>query len=184
MYTGSRVEELFAKKAKVTVVMNGGETWHGIEGVRRCFGSLDEVHATQPGRMGSIMALQPLITFAKNGKTANGQWFLIGPAVLPTRNDAKDKEHLEAMWMFGRYNIDYVKEDGVWLFKKFGVELHFLSSVTKGWVESPFPFAVRTFESEEGTKPEGTGTFPHLYRPNGPNDYGPAPPEAKHSNSQ
>jgi len=122
--------------------------------------------------------------FAKNGKTANGQWFLIGPAVLPTRNDAKDKEHLEAMWMFGRYNIDYVKEDGVWLFKRFGVELHFLSSVTTGWVESPFPFAVRAFESEEGTKPEGTGTFPHLYRPNGPNDYGPAPPEAKRSNSQ
>ena len=51
MYMGSRVEDLFAKKTNVTVAMNGGETWHGLAEVRRCFGSLDEVHATQPGRM-------------------------------------------------------------------------------------------------------------------------------------
>jgi hypothetical protein len=53
----------------------------------------------------------------------------------------------------------------------------FLSDVKRGWLEAPFPFAVRTLESKEGTKPEGEGVFPHLYRPEGPNDYGPATPE-------
>ena len=50
MYLGSRVEKLFAKKTKVTVVMNRGETWRGLKGVWRCFGSLDGVHATQHAR--------------------------------------------------------------------------------------------------------------------------------------
>ncbi len=49
---------------------------------------------------------------------------LFGPAVLPIKNDEKDKEHLEAMRMFGKYDCD-VKEDCEWRFKKFGVYIHF-----------------------------------------------------------
>jgi len=177
MYWGNRVaDELYAKKDPDVSADIGGQ-FFGFEAVKRAFSQLDIVHKDQPGRMGSIMAIEPLINISKEGKTANGQWWGLGACVLPMKNGPDDKEHLEAMWMFGRYDIDYVKEDCKWKFKKIGFSLHFLSPLSQGWVKCPRPFFVRTFEAEEGARPDiPPPTPPHLYKPDGPNTYGPPPP--------
>ena len=178
MYWGERaVDELFAKNDPDVSTDINGARWFGLDGVRRMFSQLDRVHKEMPGRMGLLMAIQPLINVDKSGDRANGQWYCFGPSALPTKNSPEDEEHLGAMWMFGRYDVDYVKEDGRWKIKKLGFSLHFLSPVGEGWVNCPTPHYVRPFESEAGSKPDQPSTFPHLYKPEGPNTYGPAPPE-------
>ena len=81
--------------------------------------------------------------------------------------------------MFDRYDCDYIKEDGVWKILKLGYSLHFLSPLDRGWVDAPQPYYVRPFESEEGGEPDTEKTFPDLYKPEGPNRYGPSPPKPK-----
>jgi len=177
MYWGKRgVEELFAKKTEVYTEINGGR-WKGYEGVLRMFSQLDEVHVTQPGRMGIMMAIQPFITIANDGLSANGQWNCMGPCVLPVKFSPEDDEHLESIWQFGRYDNDYVKEDGQWLFKRLCFSLHFLSPIDKGgWYECSLPHYIRPFEAESGSQPDVPPTWPDLYRPEGPNTYGPQAP--------
>ena len=177
MYMGKQaVNELFADHLDVCNVINGGR-WVGKESVMRMFANLDQVHKEMPGRMGSIMAIQPLITFSDDGSEADGQRFGMGPSVLPVKNSEEDLEHLEALWMFGRYHCKHIKQKGVWKILQLGFSLHFLSSPDKGWVEQTQPHYVRPFESEEGGDPDTPKTFPDLYSPEGPNRYGPKPPE-------
>ena len=183
MYLGKRaVNELFAKKTEVYTEINGGR-WNGFEGVMRMFSQLDKVNETQPGRMGLMMAIQPLITIADDGLSAKGQWYCAGPCVLPVKHSADDKEHLESLWQFGRYDNDYVKEDGKWFFKRLCFSLHFLSPIDKGgWYKSPRPYYVRPFEAESKSQPDVSPSFPDLYKPEGPNAYGPPlPSETKSS---
>jgi hypothetical protein len=177
MYWGKRtVEELYAKKTDVCTEINGGR-WNGYEGVMRMFSQLDKVNKSQPGRMGLMMAIQPLITLADDGLTANGQWYCAGPCVLPVKHAPDDEEHLESMWQFGRYDNDYVKEDGKWLFTRLCFSLHFLSPIDKGgWHKSPRPYYVRPFEAESSSEPDVPPSFPDLYKPEGPNAYGPTHP--------
>jgi hypothetical protein len=177
MYMGKRVgDELFAKNDP-DVSLDIGTKWFGLESVKRCFSLLDKVSREEPGRMGALVAIQPLINVAKDGKTATGHWWGGGPCVLPIKEGPDDKEHLEALWMWGRYVMDYVKEGGKWKIKKLGYYQHFLSPVAKGWLNCPRPFQVRPFELTEGGKPDAPGALSDLYSPKKHNQYGPPIPD-------
>jgi len=179
MYLGEKaVDELFSEHPEVSNVINGAK-WVGRESIKRMFLSLDKVHKDMPGRMGSIMAIEPLITFSEEGTMADGQWFGLGPSVLPVKNSEEDPEHLEALWMFGRYDCAYIKEKGVWKIFRLGWNMHFMSPPNEGWVDSPRPHYVRPFVKEKGAEPDTPSTFRYVYKPEGPNTYGPPPPELK-----
>lgn len=87
MYMGERVgDELFAKKDP-DVSLDIGTKWFGLESVRRCFSLLDKVNREEPGRMGSFVAIQPLITVAKDGRTATGHWWGEDPVFCQSKKD-------------------------------------------------------------------------------------------------
>jgi hypothetical protein len=174
MYWGDRiVDELFAQKDPEVYVYSNGTEFHGVEAIRRNFHSLDNVHKNEPGRMGAIMVLQPLIDVAEDGKTGRGCFYLFGPCVLPMQKSSEVEENLEAMWMFGRYDNEYIKEDGKWKILKMYVYLHFLTPFHQGWLDCPMPGKFRTFDSEEGVQLDSGYTNLYLYKPEGPNEYGP-----------
>lgn len=179
MYWGERVaDELFARDdPSVSIEINGGR-WTGFDAIKKSFSGLDAVHEKQSMRMATIMALQPLITINDDGKTANGQWYGFGPTSLFVTDGLDDTEpHLEAMWIFGRYDNDYIKENEQWKIKRMSWNMHFLSPVGKGWIKSPQPYSYGAFVKEDGNMPETPVTFPQVYNPEGPNEYGPPIPD-------
>ena len=63
-------------------------------------------------RMHTLTA--PLIEIAGDGKTAQGMWYTPGFGPIERENyDPKDGP-LQAEWIYERYAVDFIKEDGQW----------------------------------------------------------------------
>ncbi len=55
----------------------------------------------------------PVIEVAGDGKTAKGLWYSIGQSVRGTV-DASGKTSVSTGWMWEKYGVDFIKEDGKW----------------------------------------------------------------------
>lgn len=77
--------------------------------------------------------LQPLIDIASNGQSAKANWYL-WEMLNMSRRDRPDEE--EAVWAAGEYEDDYVKQNGVWKFKKIVVHIKVLSPYADGWAKT------------------------------------------------
>lgn len=77
--------------------------------------------------------LQPLIAVAPDGKSAKGNWYLWEMLNMPRRDRSNEEEPI---WAAGEYDDDYVKEDGVWKFRKIVVHIKVLSPYADGWVKT------------------------------------------------
>ena len=58
-----------------------------------------------------------MIEVAGDGKTAKGVWIGIG---FVARTDAQTGE-AQCFWEWGKYGVDFIKEDGVWKFWHFHI---------------------------------------------------------------
>lgn len=152
MNLGDRVpEEVFARTdPDVSFEIGDVGRWEGIESIKRVFGKLTKV----PGKMGLIMAIQPLVHIAEDGKTARGQWMGFGPTALPEQTSAEAESELTAFWMCGKYDMHYIKESGIWMIKKLLFAYAFVTPFDKGWVEQPMPKAYGSFLKQPGGEPD------------------------------
>ncbi len=67
----------------------------------------------------------------KDEKHATGRWYLDEPCIL--------QETKRAAWSSCTYYVDFVKEDGKWLFERCTVsDWRWVSDYEKGWAEEPF----------------------------------------------
>ena len=73
------------------------------------------------------LVLNPIITVEDDA--ANGKWWLLMPC---TTNIDRQRE---ARWLLGEYDDDYVKRDGLWLFKKLRLDVKFFAPHLKGWID-------------------------------------------------
>jgi hypothetical protein len=73
----------------------------------------------------------PIIEVAGDGKTAKAIWFSPGTETKP--RDGK----LTAHWCFGKYAIDFVKEDGLWRVWHFKWFRNFITPFNISWVDRP-----------------------------------------------
>src|ERR1035438_7351015 len=55
----------------------------------------------------------PVIEVASDGKTAKGLWYSIGQAVRGSVA-ADGKTSVTTGWMWEKYGVDFIKEDGKW----------------------------------------------------------------------
>ena len=95
--------ELFALKTEgVSWKTPGGPV--GVEAMRARFARPDEVPT--PGVLHMHAMLTPVIEIAGDGKTAKGVWDSFGPNI--TNPDKVGN------WLWVKYAVDFVKEDGVW----------------------------------------------------------------------
>lgn len=164
MNLGHRVpDEIFAQKdPDVSAEIGDVGIWKGLQSVGRVFGKLTLV----PGKLGLIMALNPVIEIARDGRTARGQWYGFGPVAVPTKKLPEDRQmELTAVWMCGKYDNHYIKEDGKWKIKKLLYAYCFVTPFDKGWVKQPTPYGYDSFLKAPGADPDGPATHFNPYGP-------------------
>lgn len=91
-------------------------TYKGPEGIRRYFGRAQNL---PPEFLHMVMQVSPVITVAKDGRTAQGRWYgyggILSRATVP----------LDPAIMAVIYEMDYIKEDGVWKILKLRLLMHY-----------------------------------------------------------
>jgi hypothetical protein len=100
------IEDLFAMKTE-------GVSWKigrgpvGIEQMKARFESLRKnPEVNLPGNLHLHSMMTPVIEVAEDGKTAQGVWDSFGPAIHSLDSGTT--------WLWIKYGVDFVKEDGVW----------------------------------------------------------------------
>lgn len=88
--------------------------WKGKEGVRRYFTHGGKSTPTPSGFSHQLMPTSGLISVAPDGMTAKGRWYGFG-AIFNSEGGKVEKGEFTS----GIYEVNYVKEDGVWKIQSF-----------------------------------------------------------------
>lgn len=167
MLSGSydKILDMFAQKNPniIMELADSGE-YYGIEGAKKLFGILGEKYEF-PGALGLHMLMTPVIEVSKDGKTAKGMWHSFGC------NTIKEGNTIKAMWQAGKYNIEFVKEDGYWKYLVFKWYVIFRTPYEEGWVKTPI---ISGLHQEDGPD---IGPLYAPYDPAKPSKFLPLPPE-------
>jgi hypothetical protein len=105
----------------------------GWESVRRCYVEIhgDRSIPADAAELKGVMMIHEMCTevieVAKDGKTAKGIWITPGTETSP----APGKE--KGSWCWGKYEVEFIKEDGVWKFWKMILYPLFLTPVYRSW---------------------------------------------------
>jgi hypothetical protein len=114
----------------------------------------------------------PIIEVAEDGKTAKGLW--ISPGALTSVANGK----LEARWIWEKYAVDFVKEDGKWKYWHFSIYTDFNTPYEKSWVENYFEPRPPAEPVPEELKANRPSTFKYQeYSPYTQAKLAPRPPE-------
>ena len=132
-----KVLDLFSDNTESIEIGDRG-VFKGKAGVKKFFfGFLGDGKGDQaeipPGKMAYHMQHQGVITIAPDGKTAKGRWYLVMIQARPVKKGGPVRSILG----HGEYENEFVKEDGVWKFKKVFMSLHYRSPIAEGWAENP-----------------------------------------------
>lgn len=91
---------------------------------------------------------------AADGQTARGAW------ITPGQETFVEDGNPSAEWCWGKYAVDFIKEDGVWkiwhmrLFPLFKCDYH------KSWADTPQPdFMENTFAPGQSARPRAKGAW-------------------------
>ena len=91
-------------------------TYNGPEGIRKYFGS---GRVVPPEFLHMVMQVSPVITVDKDGNRAQGRWY--GYGTILSRHTVP----LDPAYMAVIYEMDYIKEDGVWKILKLRLLMHY-----------------------------------------------------------
>ena len=167
----SDIPALFAQKIPgVTVEIEDSGIYEGLDGVNKIFcGILSEKKHMAPGFLGVHMTVNPILEFNKEGTRAKGLWHSHGSVTL------RLNEELTAFWCLGKYDMEYVKEDGKWKFLKFAYRLTYMTPYEKGWIKEPQGASITAGHSEY--PPDKPSSYHMPYNPYRINIFQPPPPE-------
>jgi len=129
---------LWSHSPDVTLEMNDGGQYKGWEGVKNTFRFSDHYTAhtekkkAPPEYLHIMMPNAGIVHLVPDGKTAKGRWhgFFIG--ALPRGGK------LRALIGCGIWENEFVKEDGIWKFRKLFWNDIFSSPLDEGWVKTPW----------------------------------------------
>ena len=151
-----QIVDLFSDNTESIEIGDDG-VFKGKEGVRRYF--FDALGGTgqpglPPGGMCFHMQHQGVVTVDPGNNTAKGRWYLVMIMARP----AKKGGPIRSILGHGVYENEFIKEDGVWKFKKVHCSMHYFSPIGEGWADIPNIH-------EEGNLPgcDGGSTFHHPY---------------------
>ncbi|MFC1942700.1 nuclear transport factor 2 family protein [Chloroflexota bacterium] len=125
--------DLFAEETESLEISDSG-VYLGKAGAERFFKTkLAKATGNElpEGNINIHMQLQGYIDIDPSGKTAKGRWHCLMLKAKPLDVEIKP------IIGHGYYENEYIKENGIWKFKKFHFYLRFDSSFEEGWVKSP-----------------------------------------------
>jgi SnoaL-like domain len=127
------IPALFARKTTgVTLEIEDSGVYEGIESISRFWNTaFSEKRMKTPGRLAIHMTVNPVIEINKSGTKARGIWHSHGYCSF-----VKDDSYRQFLCL-GKYDMEYVKEDGQWKIFKFVYRITFMCPYEKGWVEQP-----------------------------------------------
>ena len=128
------IVDLFADDAELHFM---GGVFLGKEGARRLYGGSSGMNGPAHGMLFEHIIAQDIVHVADDRSTAHGRFrtFLQG-GVHRSKTDAPPtipRQFLEA----GIYENDYVREEGVWKFKRFNYRVVYQCDLDEGWANAP-----------------------------------------------
>ena len=120
---------------------------------------------SERGFFGPVLITTPHIQVAKDGKTAKGMWHGFGPNSVPAAVYPDRQNELTAVWFFGKYNNEYVKEEDGWKFRSLQVAVLFRATLRAGLAQRYRE--CRRFPSAGILKPDKPSTLYKPYHPHG-----------------
>jgi hypothetical protein len=169
------IVDLFADSPNVEIELSNKGILRGRDAPRRYFlraGSKQEIktdYAPQiPGNMVIHMAVNPALEINQDGTQAKAVWLSPGITNFPINQELK----MVAAWCWGKYEIEYLKQNGEWKILAFRWRQIFLSRYDKGWVEE-------NLEPGYVVAPPDLPSDPHYhnpYKPDKVNRFDPPPP--------
>ena len=139
-----KVIDLFSDNAESMEIAEHG-VFKGKEGVRRFFreymghGIEGDEASIPPGKLHFHMMHEGVVTVNPDGKTAKGRWYISMMNILTE----KEGGSVKSLIGHGVYENDFIKEDGVWKFKKMLMCIHYRSPISGGWAETPMVSGVK-----------------------------------------
>jgi hypothetical protein len=129
---------LFSHSPDVTIELNDGGQYHGWEGVQQtfCFGHHYVAYAGEktapPEYLHILMPNCGIVHLDPGGKTAKARFYGFFLGALPRGGK------LRALIGCGIWENEYIKEDGIWKFKKLFWNDIISSPLDEGWVKTPY----------------------------------------------
>lgn len=126
------IVDLFSPNTESLEISDSG-VYLGKEGASRFFKGFLGRGGLPPGSgsLGIHMQLQGVVHIGNSPDEAQGRWQCVMLLAVPW------KDGLTAMLGHGVYDVDYVKESGIWQFKKLHFYLTFRTPLDQGWVKIP-----------------------------------------------
>jgi hypothetical protein len=130
----SQIPALFAQKTPgVSLEMEDSGVYEGIESITRFWTTVftDKIEA---GHLAVHMTVNPVIEINQDRTKARGLWHSHGYCSLPEGGPLKP---LKQFLCLGKYDMEYVKEDGGWKILTFAYRQALMCPYEQGWVEEP-----------------------------------------------
>jgi len=129
----SEVPLLFAQKTPgVNMEIEDSGVYEGIESITRFWNTVfSDKRSRSAGNLALHMTVNPVVEINKAGTKAKGVWHSHGFCSFVGGGSYKQ------FLCLGKYDMEYVKEDGQWKIFKFAYRMTFMCPYEKGWVEEP-----------------------------------------------
>ena len=131
------IVELFSHSPDVSLEINDTGFFKGWEAIKQSFNFADHYTAygvkKAPGVfLHILMPTAGVVDLNMDGKTAKGRWYGFFLGAMPRPVETK------ALIGCGIWENEYIKENGIWKFKKLFWNDIFCSPLDEGWVKNPF----------------------------------------------
>jgi SnoaL-like domain len=172
--------ELFAKTVPQKIEIGPLGVWDGMDAAWRCFHGFhnwtSKIGVPIEGQMMQHTLATPVVEVAKDGQTAKGVWMSPGHEARVLGGK------LTALWVWGTYGEDFIREEGGWKIRNHHVYLNIITPYDVPWTaEKPgdpgdigdiFPPGL-----PDEYKPNRPSTYAWMYSPQAVMELVPVPPD-------
>jgi hypothetical protein len=163
------VPALFAQTTPgVSLEMEDSGVYEGIESVTRFWNTIFDDKKIAAGHLAVHMTVNPVIEINADRTRAKGLWHSHGYCSFAVEGVFKQ------FLCLGKYDMEYVKEHGVWKILKFVYRQTFMCPYEKGWADEPVAASIAGSPDNVPDKPT---TYYMPYSRYRINVFHPAPPE-------
>ena len=163
------VPALFAQKTPgVTLEMEDSGVYEGLESVTRFWNTIFDDTKIGAGHLAIHMAVNPVIEINADRTRAKGLWHSHGYCSFAVEGVFKQ------FLCLGKYDMEYVKEDGCWKILTFAYRQAFMCPYEKGWADEPVAASIA---GSPLNRPDRPATYYLPYSRYRINVFHPSPPE-------